>query len=189
MQTDTRSAGVTEVYRVGADADDPSVARVLSFTNEFWLALATGAAFEVEVSVTDGFVYVEGDSVAVGYAQPVPSLVRVGDCVGDPDLGDPPLCEPLADPVQLPADPSGIVGLRYVALHAPLSDGSVRITGFAAADILEAAALDDETLALSGLKLASRVALENASAVPALATDPGALLLTDEPLLAPVLAR
>ena len=89
------------------------------------------------------------------------------------------------------ADVAQLPGLRYVALTL-----GGAITGFAAVQITSAVGALAETsqpvLAVTGVKLASIVAPENASAVPALASNPAALLPPApgrELLLAPVLAR
>ena len=95
----------------------------------------------------------------------------------------------------IPAPEEGIEGVRYVALFTDVAGGA-RVTGFAAVFIATATpGVDGQgnpTLVLAGSKLASLVAPENASAVPALATDLSVQLAPSparESLLAPVLAR
>ena len=88
-----------------------------------------------------------------------------------------------------------MLGTRYVALFSDAS-GAPRVTSFAAVRVDSATlGLDPGGAAawiLTGVKLGSILAPENASAVPALASDVSVLLPESSDrgaLLAPVLAR
>ena len=171
-----------------ADAADPSVLRVLAFEDASWQTdFTTNGAFEVTVTADGAILGNAGGPTpsAAGFAQPAPTLVRVGD-----------VALSVADPGSvIPAPEEGIEGVRYVALFTDVAGGA-RVTGFAAVFIATATpGVDGQgnpTLVLAGRKLASLVAPENASAVPALATDLSVQLAPSparESLLAPVLAR
>lgn len=180
--------GVLGVAPVALDLTDPAIQRVLAFRDDSWrLDLVAGGLFEVTVGA-DGLIQgtPAGPSPgASGLAQANVGLVRVGDAA-------------LAGPRGRVAPailPGGLEGVQYVALYSITGSNAV-ISGLAAVRI-DAALLGVDSdgaplLTLQGSKLASLVAPENASAVPALATNVGALLplaAEREPLLAPVLAR
>lgn len=181
---------VNGVVPVAVDFVDPNLRRILAFEDASWQAdLATGGPFQMVVSSDGAIAGVPGgDSAQVrGLSQPVRSLARVGDPV---------LAAPAAGSIALIVAPASILGIRYVVLYSPGPGGAPRISGFGAVQINSAVLGTDSggnrTLTLSGQKLASLVAPENASAVPALATDLSALLPTSvprQPLLAPILAR
>lgn len=179
---------VNGIAPVGVDAADPSVLRVLAFEDASWQTdFTTNGAFEVTVTADGAILGNAGGPTpsAAGFAQPAPTLVRVGD-----------VALSVADPGSvIPAPEEGIEGVRYVALFTDVAGGA-RVTGFAAVFIATATpGVDGQgnpTLVLAGSKLASLVAPENASAVPALATDLSVQLAPSparESLLAPVLAR
>ena len=177
---------VTGLARVGDDGLDPTVPRVLAFEDELWRNdFVVGGAFEVTVAADATILRVTGSatSTPAGLALRVPTWMRVGSS------------QSASGSVVLPTGTAGLEGLRYVALYVPASP-NVIVTGFAAVDVIAAAPGVDPSgnpvFTIVGTKLASLVAPENASAVPALATDPSALLppvAAREPLLAPVLAR
>ncbi len=184
--------GLPGLAVLGTDAAAPAVARVLAFQELSWSAdLIVGAAFDVRVR-SDGRLEPTpgGPTLQVdGVAQPADGPVRVGA---------PAQTLPgVAGAVQFPADPAELLGERWVALYGAVAGGAPAVTGFAAvridqAQVVQDAATGELVLGLLGVKLASRVAPANASAVPGLALDVSALVPAApqrEPLLAAVLAR
>ena len=180
--------GLLGVLPIALDLTDPSIQRVLAFRDDSWRQdLVAGALFEVIVRA-DGSILgaPTGPSPqATGLAQVASNLIRVGD----PALPGP------GGPVAPIAGSVGLQGVHYVALYT-VSGAAAVVSGFAALRIDTAvSSLDADgapMLTLRGSKLASIVAPENASAVPVLANNVGALLppaVGREPLLAPVLAR
>ena len=174
---------------VGTDVVNPSLARVLAFDDASWQNdFVVDGPFQVLVGTDGAILGAPGGPTptASGLAQPAAGLVRVGDVA---------LLATTPGSVAVPVSSPGLLGLRYVALFSVAAAGP-RITGFAAVEIDSAiftvAPNGTTVLAVAGRKLASVVAPENASAVPALATDLTALLPPSparQPLLAPVLAR
>jgi len=180
--------GVAGVVAVGVSAVNPSTPRVLAFEDSAWqLELVTNAPIQLEVG-NDGVLRGTGATPPIlGFATPAAEMLRVGL-----------VTSAVASPGSLlfTATPAQLVGVGYVALYRTSGAGGSVLTGFAALRIDSAVPGIDgggnPTLILSGAKLPSLVAPQNASAVPSLAAEIGALLPPSparEPLLAPVLAR
>ncbi|MEM7306174.1 MAG: hypothetical protein AAF682_05870 [Planctomycetota bacterium] len=181
---------VNGLARVGDEAADPAIARVLALDDASWQAdFVTDGPFQLGVYADGSVLGLAGGPtpLASGFAQPAAGPVRVGDTA---------LNTPVVGSVALPVAAPAIEGVRFVALYTTTLATLPRVTGFAAVEIDAAVPSTDGSgnaiLFVSGRKLASIVAPENASAVPALATDVNSLLpqsTTRQLLLAPVLAR
>ncbi len=182
---------VNGIGRVGTDVAVPTSARVLAIEGGSWQSdFVTEAGFEIQV-FDDGTILGSPGGLtpsAEGYAYAVSTWARVGDR----------FCpSPVAGSVGFTE--RDVEGLCYVALYAntggPCGSPPLPgvITGFAAV-FVDGAVPDPggSFLSVTGSKLRSQVAPENASAIGALAFDLNALQadgLDREPLRAPVLAR
>ena len=176
---------VNGIATLGTDVLDPATPRIFGLEDASWrIELAVGAPFTLHVRA-DGTVVGDPNGTTpgvVGYALQSARPVRVGDVAANVAV---------ANSLVLPIEPPGIEGVRYLALYS-----GDRVIGFGAVQITSAVpGVDDDgndVLVVSGQKLASLIAPENASAVPSLATDLTVRLpaaAEREPLLAPVLAR
>ena len=184
---------VNGLLRVGSEFGDPTVARVLAFRDDIWRTNpALAVSFEITVptagvvsgqSNSEVPVPIDGNGMPGPplFASPAAGWLRVGERFNS-----------IPSALELPPTTLGLSGRHYVALYT-FAGGQITITGFAAVFISGASVTPGGSeLTLEGRKLASFIAPENASAVPALAQDLAALLPTDplrQPLLAPVLAR
>ena len=148
-----------------------------------------GGDFELTVSTDGSIEGVAGGPtpLASGHALAAVGVLRVGE-----------VADAVAQPgaVNFSSALSQSPGLRHVALYSGVSGGSVTLTGFASVTLSTPPVVVDlggeQRLLLRGTKLPSRVATENASAIPGLAADVSALVGATpgrEPLLAPVMAR
>ncbi len=184
-------AGIPGLSAVGTDGNLPGVDRVLAIVDESWrLDLPIGGLFRIRVG-NDGSV--SGDPLGStptvqGAAVAATGWLRVGELVS---------AEVAPGSVVLNSLLPEVGGIRAVAIVSALGFGAnTRVLGFGSVRIdqtfIELEPGGERTLILAGEKIPSRVAVENASAVPGLAVQI-ASLLPDSPerqlLLAPVLAR
>ncbi len=182
--------GILGVAQVALENTIPGQTRVLSFDDVSWRTdLLTGGLFEVVV-FADGSISgtPAGPSpAAAGMAQPAAGLLRVGASALSAPRG-------AVTPALIFG---GLEGVLYTALYVPsAAPPFATLTGFGAVRI-DSALLGTDTagqpsLTLSGVKLESLIAPENASAIATLALDVAALqpvAVGREPLLAPVLVR